>query len=364
MITLRQCAICRHFTRRLSLTVLERIVLNDGRHVFDLIENQRRPAFARDLLEDDKALYKYLLESLRKGHRTLLKLTNAVNVLHSILGFFPHVNVPRLSDLHVQALAGELQSSPMMRTLLLAIRRSSSDNLFRVLATLHGFNNLEADFTVSVKSLFNEIETLLSSQKSGEAPLRSEEDIQNSTLRTTVVAKKVELSKAKSTLTKGDTAYTSILTRFVSALEDYMSHTLINPKDLPFHEIFLYDLRSPHREVFTPKPRFAIERALSAPHDYLDCDCCLPGNGEEASSLSATQPPTAILYQLYLESGALINASDLRSAFAAIIGEKVEDEALISALFQRSLAELRFMGLVKGTKKKADHVLKLAWKGV
>jgi origin recognition complex subunit 3 len=35
--------------------------------------------------------------------------------------------------------------------------------------------------------------------------------------------------------------------------------------------------------------------------------------------MSPTLPPTALLYRLYLESGALINASDLWSAFAAIM---------------------------------------------
>lgn len=43
-------------------------------------------------------------------------------------------------------------------------------------------------------------------------------------------------------------------------------------------------------------------------------------------ALSATQPPTAILYQLYLESGAAINVADFYSAFCAIIEESVEDE--------------------------------------
>ena len=46
-------------------------------------------------------------------------------------------------------------------------------------------------------------------------------------------------------------------------------------------------------------------------------------------TLSGTQPATAILYQLYLESGALINVSDLWSAFFAIVGEDGGDEAPI-----------------------------------
>jgi hypothetical protein len=33
-------------------------------------------------------------------------------------------------------------------------------------------------------------------------------------------------------------------------------------------------------------------------------------------------------------------------------------------LFQRALAELKYLGLVKPTRKKTDHVAKAAWKGL
>jgi origin recognition complex subunit 3 len=89
--------------------------------------------------------------------------------------------------------------------------------------------------------------------------------------------------------------------------------------------VLIYDLKSPHTEVFQPKPRFAIERALATPHDYLGCDCCSGMEGNDAA-LSATQPATAIVYQMYLESGMLMNVSDLWSAFNAIAGSGDEDD--------------------------------------
>jgi origin recognition complex subunit 3 len=36
----------------------------------------------------------------------------------------------------------------------------------------------------------------------------------------------------------------------------------------------------------------------------------------------------------------------------------------IRALFQRALAELRYLGLVKPSRKKTDHVSKIMWKGL
>jgi origin recognition complex subunit 3 len=209
-----------------------------------------------------------------------------------------------------------------------------------------------------------ELYDLLKDKQDTWTPLRSEDDVQNSTLRTTVVAQKVELSKQKSTLSKRDAAYTKVLRKFTDLLEQYFQKTLIDPKSLPFNEVFIYDLKSPHREVFTPRPRHAIERTLAAPHDYLDCDCCGPGKDDgDEQTLSATQPATAVLYQLYLESGGLINASDLWQAFQAVMGDERTDEQN-TALFQRALAELKYLGLVKNTRKRVDHVAKVAWKGL
>lgn len=42
-------------------------------------------------------------------------------------------------------------------------------------------------------------------------------------------------------------------------------------------------------------------------------------DGEEVG-IRSTQPPASIIYQLYLESGALINIFDLWSAFYQVIG--------------------------------------------
>ena len=130
---------------------------------------------------------------------------------------------------------------------------------------------------------------------------------------------------------------------------------------------WLYDSRSPLKDVFTPRPRPVMERALSRPHDYLGCNCCQTSE----DSIKPTFPPTAILYQLYLETGSLINVADLWTAFYATLGgeegeggDGATDERTALVLFYRALAELRSMGFVKPTRKKADHIAKLAWKGL
>lgn len=127
-------------------------------------------------------------------------------------------------------------------------------------------------------------------------------------------------------LTNPETTYAALSARAAALLQEYLDAALIAPQELFLHEILIYDFRSPYRDVFAPRPRAALERALSAPHDYLGCEWCECCNGLE-SALAPTQPATAVLYQLYCESGAIVNVADLWAAFHAVIGnEQVEDE--------------------------------------
>lgn len=56
------------------------------------------------------------------------------------------------------------------------------------------------------------------------------------------------------------------------------------------------------------------------------------------AALAGSQPMTALLYQLYLESGSSINVTDLWSAFSAMIGdeETVEDQQTVYVFVRRS----------------------------
>ncbi|KAK5019715.1 Origin recognition complex subunit 3 [Cryomyces antarcticus] len=319
----------------------------------------------RSMLQDDQSLFEQVIQNLTSGQQVMHQIVDAVELLFVIRSHIPRIaDLPR-SALYVKAAAGELDMrSSMMRDLLLSVKKSSSDVLSALLEDVVALNDKK--LSSAVKNLQAQLKKLLDSSQGTSTPLRSEHDLHHSTLRTTVVAQKVELRKQKSNLSKKDSAYSELLKQFYDLIEIYFSDTLINPKDLFLHEVFLYDLKSPHRDVFMPKPRFAIERALSAPHDYLDCECCVPaGERLDEATLSFTQPATAILYQLYLESGSLINVSDLWSAFNAILNDDGDgDEAQMMALFQRSLAELKYMGFIKSSRKKADHVAKVTWKGL
>ncbi|KIW04148.1 hypothetical protein, variant [Verruconis gallopava] len=316
------------------------------------------------MLESDDALLKRLTDAVQELESALTFMAQTVQTACAINSELSKTKLTS-SSLYLKAMSGKLRDDHTIRELLLAVKKAPSNILIKALRAAQAA--ISANYAANIENLLGQLNALASEDGSGQ-PMRSEHDIRNDTLRTTVVAQKVQLSRHKARLSEKDEAYSKIVSQFHDLLTRIFEEVRY-PFDMLGHEAVIYDLRMPHRAALTPKPRFAIERALSSPHDYLNCRCCGPAenggkNGEEAI-LSASLPPTALLYRLYLESGALINVSDLWSAYAAIMeGEGESDTSKLMPLFQRAVAELKYLGFVKPTRKKMDHITKVAWKGL
>ncbi|KAL8887162.1 MAG: hypothetical protein Q9215_005219 [Flavoplaca cf. flavocitrina] len=271
---------------------------------------------AQRLLHEDTFLHEQIEQGITKGKKDLESLIAAVELIASIQKPLGVRATDSWCNLYTQAMAGQLKESHIVKDTLLAVRKSSSDTMAKMLEDLA--HSPLPDRLV----LLDEVRQL-QSEKEGTEPLRSKHDTNYAGLRTTIVSHKVELSKQTASLSKQDILYSEFVNRVEAMLNNHLQEALITPRELFLHEILIYDFRSPHREVFAPKPRHSVERALSLPRDYLGCDCC---KGTQ-HGLSATHPVTSILYQLFLESGAIINTSDLWSAFNTIVGsEENEDE--------------------------------------
>lgn len=269
---------------------------------------------ARSLLDDDAFLHSKVLHYTSYCLKSASQMLHAISVLHAISSFSSLAQATSISDLYIMAVSGGLLDSITLRDALLAVKRMDSGSLIALLDQIMSLRLDDSSLQTELVANQGELKFLL--QSNGESLIRSGHDARNQTIRTTVVAQKVELSKRRAALSKVESTYTKLVDHVHEALKSHLEGNIISPQDLFLNEVFFYDLRSPHRELFSPRPRFAIERALFIPHDYLGCSCC----GTSAEGLSMTQPATAILYQLYLESGALINDFDLWSAFYAIVG--------------------------------------------
>jgi origin recognition complex subunit 3 len=288
----------------------------------------------RTLLESDQELFDKIKYDISSAQNELSCLAHAANVLFSVREALQMTPNAKASTIWIRAASGDLLESPLLRETMLSLKKTPSNKFANLLSTLKELSNQKgllyergpknAAVVIDVSGIRSEFNGILA-QKETSAPLRTEHDVQNDSVRATVVAQKVLLEKHKAALSKQDQAYSDLVSRVHSQLTSFFEMTLIDPQALLFSEIFMYDLKSPHLEVFQPKPRFSVERAMVLPHDYLGCDCCSSTDGKE-SALGATQPATAIVYQMYLESGALINVTDLWSAFKAIAGDEDDDD--------------------------------------
>lgn len=336
--------------------------------VEDLLE-AKSLTHVRGLLDDDEVFLAEIGRSLESKDRVITKLIRTMHVLSCAAS-----GPVEKSELYMKAFTGRLNDSDIVKSVIDSIKRMMPSELMDFMTritkaiengatvlSLDGWLDEELDFLSELGYIQKQVTTLVVEATRRGKPLRSSYAIHSQGVRTTVVAQRVQLSYEKFTLSKQDEQFTALIDRLSTVLQQYF--TFKNPQDLFLNEVWLYDSMSPYRDVFTPRPRFAIERALSAPHDYLNCKCCNPS----VEGLSSTQPATAILYQLYLETGSLINVFDLWSAFLDIVsgndGESC-DERTALILFYRALADLKSLGMVKQSKKKADHLAKSAWRGL
>lgn len=307
------------------------------------------------MLEDDDILLQETQKYLNAGQEKMRKVFQAVLVIHAFLQHTQSGKKTNVPDLSVRALAGELSESAIVEEMIATARTLGSDKLDDLLVRLQA-----TDIISDANAIQEDLRNLLATCSDG--PLHSVYNINSTVTKTTVVQQRIQLSKGKANLSEEDAEYTKIVDRLVALLQVHLTEALINPHELFLHEVFLFDLRNPLKETFAPRPRFAIERALSTPFDYL-----LSSSDVAMTKVSAKQPATAILYQLYLDSGALVNVHDLWQAFYSIFEtDKADncDDRVVMSLFYSALSELKAFGVVKNSRKKTDHLAKSAWMGL
>ncbi|KAM0255415.1 hypothetical protein ACHAQJ_005783 [Trichoderma viride] len=221
-----------------------------------------------------------------------------------------------------------------------------------------------------LEEMLSRLEQLESDAESAGMTLHTKYSSQSKVMRTTVIAQRVQLSRDSAALRDEDKQLTDIVDAVSERLTVHFGAR--RPEKVLFSETWLYDNRSPLRDIMVPRPRVTFRRSLARPYDYLACSCCWGSDAAEGGALQATLPATSILYHLYLEAGSLINVADLWAAFYTLVrehkeeeeneeGDEQQDERKALVMFYRGLAELRAMGFVKSSKKKTDHIAKLRW---
>lgn len=172
-----------------------------------------------------------------------------------------------------------------------------------------------------------------------------------------------DISKRK----KKQTPYEKLRNEVIDYFDAVFRKYLQCPKTLPLHEILYYNSASTVKRYLNSAPRSALQTALSNPHHYLQCQCCKSDSGQ----VQSTMPDVCIVYKLHLECGQLINLYDWMQAFMTVVQAEDEEneekhgkpDKFLQARFIRAVSELQFLGFIKPTKRKTDHVARLTWGG-
>ncbi|CAL7940147.1 unnamed protein product [Xylocopa violacea] len=144
--------------------------------------------------------------------------------------------------------------------------------------------------------------------------------------------------------------------------QNVFSVYLINPHQIPANEIFCFSDGNLAKQHIRGSLRAAIHTALNDPQVYLNCECCKLENDD---AIPSTLPDLGIIYKLHLESKKLINMHDWLQAFLIVKDptnaekDQRDVDPQLQARFTQAVAELEFLGFIKSSRKKADHVKRL-----
>ncbi|KAJ3030103.1 UNVERIFIED_CONTAM: hypothetical protein HDU68_010138 [Siphonaria sp. JEL0065] len=152
-------------------------------------------------------------------------------------------------------------------------------------------------------------------------------------------------------------SYDFFALRSCQIFESFLGQTMKHHTEYLFNEVYYYE--EPAKTLmknFQPHPRPITQIALGAASDYLTCQCCKSSDVLHSGALDIS-----LLYKLHSECAHMINLYDFFTSFELILLKESPrpSKADIQARFAAGLTHLEYMGFIKPTIRKTDHVLKM-----
>ncbi|MBN3294448.1 ORC3 protein, partial [Polypterus senegalus] len=337
------------------------------------VENQE-PDEQVKLLTDDhhlKEVVQQLLKQLHLYHKNYYPVLRCLHVLTSSLPKYPLGK--QIRELHSMCLERNVWETEEYKSAFQLLRLMAKDELLtaftkciEILTYAKGkvINEVQEKLETFVK-LFQELDNISLDYKEDDGEDTSpQKGFQQKTdlfhLQKTLLEMK-ELKKNKK-LNK----FEMLRLEAIDFIDHIVKKHLLPPEYLALHEVVYYSCSGTLRKHLNAAPRTAIQTALNNPYKYLPNESLQSDGG----AISSTAPDICIAYKLHLECGRLINLYDWLEAFATVVsateGNDTESPVIDDvkhARFIRAVSELEFVGFVKPTKKKTDHVARLTWGG-
>lgn len=337
---------------------------------------RQEPQQQVELLTSDehvKEVCQKLLKDLRKYHKNYYPILRCLHVLTSSLPKYPLGK--QIRELYISCLENNVWENEEYQSAIQLLRMLAKDEL--VTAIQKCAEILKPGKTQKTRAALVQIEELLAKFKLLDNSSSEVAAVADMTSPEKGCQKKTDLFHLqKSLLEKKDSLRSKKMSQFESlrneavALFDSLVRIHLSPPETqPLYEVHYYSSSAVLRRHLNATPRTSIQTALCNPFHYLQNDSLRTEEG----TVSKAAPDICIVYKLHLECGRLINLYDWLEAYATVVSAaegKDPDSAdygkvdeLKHARFIQAVSELEFLGFIKSTKQKTDHVARLTWGG-
>ncbi|KAK1134513.1 hypothetical protein K0M31_007294 [Melipona bicolor] len=339
----------------------------------DLTEIKKLPSIERyieqhtsdenkDELLDNDRFKETLSQLLNKFHQYMHRFLTTVKCLHNLMSTLPNAPMGKqLREYYTRAVyTKDLKESQEYKECLQLLSFLSKKEM------LGKLNSLAAIMESSKDSVMNKVKADLQShiktiEEAGLEVASKPVDIVSAGEKLSRLQLKEKLLKLSQTQSRSP--YKIAQQDVIDYLnQKVFSLYLVNPHYVPANEIFCFSDGNLAKQHIRGSLRAAIHSGLNDPHVYLNCECCKLENDD---AILSTLPDLSIIYKLHLESRKLINMYDWLQAFLIIVDpansarQQRDVDPKLQARFTQAVAELEFLGFIKSSRKKRDHVKRL-----
>lgn len=341
------------------------------------VENQEPQEQVKLLTSDEhmKEVCQKMLRALHKYHKNYYPILRCLHVLTSSLPRYPLGK--QIREVHISCLESNVWENDEYQSALHLLRMVAKEEL--VVALQNCADILKTCKAKKMKATLFQLEELLGKFSQldslcNEVQVSNKEDL---TSPEKGIQKKTDLFQLqKSLLQMKESRRSKKLSQFeilrneaVDFVDSLVRAHLAVPESQPLHEVCYYRSSAVLRRHLNATPRTSIQTALSNPYHYLQNDNLRTEDG----TVSNAAPDICIVHKLHLECGRLINLYDWLEAYSTVVSAaegkdpdssdygKVDE--LKHARFIQAVSELEFLGFIKSTKQKTDHVSRLSWGG-
>ncbi|XP_034050936.1 origin recognition complex subunit 3 [Thalassophryne amazonica] len=338
---------------------------------------KQEPQERDNLLTDDthlKNMCQKLLKDLHKYHKNYYPILKCLHTLTSSLPRYPLGK--HIRELHLLCLGKNIWETEDYQSAMKLLRMLAKDELVALLQRC--LEILAPVKSERMKKALVQLDELLAKFKQPENT-SSENDAAVEEIISPVknLQKKTDLFQLQKTLlemkesrrSKKLSQFEILQNQTLEFFDCLVRSFLCPPESQPLNEVCCYSSSAVVRRHLNTSPRTSIQAALSSPYYYLKNDSLKTEDG----TVSNSAPDICIIYKLHLECGRMINLYDWLQAYTTVVsaaeGNDPDSDSfgqvdeVKHARFIRAVSELEFLGFIKSTKRKTDHVSRLTWGG-